>query len=126
MPHESLIGLEENPPAPPSAKPSRRETVMVDNAADKQQVRNARRKDRDRDELWLSVLKSAEDNPETQILLLRILEESSIFLSVWHDNPARMAYNSGRQDFGHWLMAEIERVPGLMQRIMTHQKGVGE
>lgn len=127
MPHESDEGVVDAPmpeEEPRLTRKARRAAarVLVQNAADPEQVKDARRVERDRETLWQTALEQAADNPFAQILLLHILKECSIFMSVWHDNPARMAYNSGRQDFGHWLVAEIERVPGLMQQIMAHQK----
>lgn len=124
MPHESTEGIiDEEPPV------SRRKRVIeaddrvaVRNAADSGQVKDARRKEKERDQVWLGVLAAAETSGEMQILLLHIMERCSIFMSVWHDNPAKLAYNAGQQDLGHWLVGEVERMPGLMQKIMSHRK----
>jgi len=42
--------------------------------------------------------------------LWRLLSEAKVFNSVVDSDPIRMGYRSGKQDLGHWLMAEIIKV----------------
>jgi hypothetical protein len=38
----------------------------------------------------------------------RVLSHASVFESIWNEGP-RIHYNSGRQDFGHWLLDEVTK-----------------
>ena len=79
---------------------------MVTNAADPQQVRDAEKK------LELKISQSQRDlqavlrMPEGRRVFWRLLEEARVYGSIW-ENSARIHYNSGRQDFGHQIMADI-------------------
>lgn len=44
--------------------------------------------------------------PQGRKVLYRILERCRVFESIW-DPGAKIHYNAGQQDVGHWLMLEI-------------------
>lgn len=78
----------------------------VANAADRDQVKYAARKDKElmlREERDLqAVLKL----PEGRRLLFRVLTHCKVFESIWHPS-ALIHANAGRQDVGHAVMAWI-------------------
>ena len=82
------------------------EKAFVKNAADEQQVKDAegkvkRGRDRELDDLNY-VLQSVQGRR----FIWRMLSECKTFASIW-DQSSRIHYSAGKQDVGHWLMAEI-------------------
>lgn len=53
----------------------------------------------------LELKKLLEQKP-VRDFLWRLLEETKTFHSIW-EQSARIHYNAGKQDFGHFLMGEI-------------------
>ena len=99
--------------------PESQEKSLVANASDPEQVKTANRKDKDRRNQLMNDLREVESTEAGRRLLLHFAEYCSTFMSVWHDNPAQMAYNSGKQDVGHWLLAEMgEADPDMQMRLM--------
>jgi hypothetical protein len=82
------------------------DSVAVRNAADPDQVKHASRKDRDRRERELADLRAVLAQAAGRRVLWRLLEHCSVFGSIWHPS-ALIHANAGRQDVGHYLMAEI-------------------
>lgn len=79
---------------------------LVQNAADKAQVRKARKKEGYDRILELTDLRTILNQPQGRRVMWRILEQAKIFGSIW-DGSARIHYNAGQQDFGHFIMSEI-------------------
>ncbi len=80
--------------------------AMVGNAGDEQQVRKAARSEK-----WLRERRSNDwraivGSPEGRRVLWYLLEQCKVFESIM-ETSARIYYNSGRQDFGHYLIGEI-------------------
>lgn len=55
----------------------------------------------------LNDLKEVLESPAARRLLWRVLGRCGQFRSIW-EASARIHYNAGMQDLGHWLAAEIE------------------
>lgn len=52
----------------------------------------------------------------------RLLEKSACFHSIW-EQSARIHYNAGQQDFGHFIMGEIEEAnQELLFQMMRENK----
>lgn len=79
---------------------------MVKNAADQGQVRAAEKKEAYTRDHELNDLRRVLETPEGRRVLWRFMSKCNVFGSVWEPS-ARIHYNSGRQDFGHFVMAEI-------------------
>lgn len=80
--------------------------ALVQNAADAKQVKEARDQERytkkeERDDL-LFLLNSMSGRR----YLWKLLEHCRVFASVFEPN-SKIAYNSGMQDVGHYILAEI-------------------
>lgn len=82
------------------------EKAFVKNAADPKQVRDGKQKEQLKRDQELNDLRLVLATPAGKRLMWRILAECKTFGSVWHSS-AMIHYNSGKQDVGHWLMAEI-------------------
>jgi len=55
---------------------------------------------------------------EGRRVIWRLLEHFGAFRSVFDPQPALMAYQAGRQDDGHWLLAELAAVdPAAVYRL---------
>lgn len=80
---------------------------FVANAADPKQVRRGRSRERVAREEQLHALRSVLATPEGRYCLWHLLGQSKVMASVFARDPAQTAYNAGRQDFGHFLIAEI-------------------
>lgn len=80
--------------------------AAVSNAADRQQVERAGRRDKDKAEnvrnAWREIVKS----PAGRVVLWDLLEHCSVFKSIWHPS-ALIHANAGRQDVGHHVLAKI-------------------
>lgn len=81
--------------------------ALVDNAADRKQVRHAGRKDRDRRNQELNDLRAVMSSVQGRRLVWRMLSHCAVAASVFDPNNSRMSANSGRQDVGHWLQSEV-------------------
>lgn len=81
----------------------------VGNAGDPKQVRRAEQRVRSRQKRFARALRAVLETPEGRLLFgerqLGVLARCGTFRTVFADNPVRMAYNAGRQDVGHELMA---------------------
>lgn len=81
----------------------------VTNAADRKQVRNAGRRTKSRERRFQNALRAVMATPEGRLLFgerrLGLLARAGCYRSVFSQNPVEMAYNAGRQDFGHQMMA---------------------
>lgn len=79
---------------------------VVKNAADENQVKAAKAKDKYRRNRELEDVRVLLTLPEGRRFLWRCLGKAKVFESIWVSS-AQIHYNSGMQDFGHFLMAEI-------------------
>lgn len=80
---------------------------LVANASDPKQVRNARRVQRNREIESKEDLQIVLATRSGRNVLWRILEECGAFKSAYSQNTNDAFVNIGKQDTGHWLMAEI-------------------
>lgn len=81
--------------------------ALVGNAADETQVSNAKKAEKRRRDRELDDVRAVLATREGRRLLWRVMTYCSAFDSVFHENQLRMAHGSGRQDVGHFVMAEI-------------------
>ncbi len=79
---------------------------LVSNAGDKKQVRNAKQREKRDSEQFSLDMNAVLKSPAGRAVLWRMLEHCGAFKSVWSPS-ALIHYNSGKQDVGHWLLAEI-------------------
>lgn len=97
--------------------------AFTGNAGDAEQVKQAgtradRRRARELEDL-IALL----DTPQGRRVLWRLLDHCGAFQSVFAETDARTNYNAGRQDVGHFLLAEIgeARVDAIVQ-LMTESR----
>jgi hypothetical protein len=95
--------------------------AVVRNAADREQVTAARKKEAltqaNRDERLKRLLASE----DFRGYIWEVLEECKVFESIM-ETSARVYYNAGRQDVGHEIMGEIVRVsPETFIRMMQER-----
>lgn len=80
----------------------------MDNAASEKQVKKMASKGERLRHQEISDLKQVGDQSiHGRRLLWRILSRCGTFESAHHASGSQVYYNIGRQDLGHWLMAEI-------------------
>lgn len=80
--------------------------ALVKNAADEQQVAQATEKEKLERELELDDLRKVLATESGRRLLWRLLTRASVHKSIWEPS-AKIHYNSGQQDFGHFIEAEV-------------------
>lgn len=89
--------------------------------SDEKQVRKASRSERwhqERlDQAWRTVLAM----PEARLVFNDLLTQCMTFRSIF-ETSARIYYNSGRQDWGHFLIERIEAVDPLIWLQMQRDK----
>lgn len=83
---------------------------FVDNAADPKQVKNAQKKEKKKELEESEDLRFVMKDQRGRRVIWRILSECGAYHSVFSTNSLVTHYNSGKQDLGHWLMAEATSV----------------
>ena len=76
------------------------------NAADEAQVKRSVEREKSVRERELMDLKILLSSPEGRRFIWRLMGKAKVFESVW-EQSAKIHYNAGQQDFGHFLMAEV-------------------
>lgn len=79
---------------------------LVKNAADKKQVDSAAKKEQSKRDQEVNDLKFILETVQGRRVFWRFLEHCRVFGSVWEPS-AKIHFNSGKQDVGHFIMAEI-------------------
>lgn len=79
---------------------------IITNVADPDQIKNAKKKEKFARENELEDIKATLALPQAQRFVWRILERCKTFESIY-EQSARIHYNAGQQDLGHFLMSEI-------------------
>lgn len=81
---------------------------LVKNAASERQVKKAEGVEQVKDEQEVSDLKIVLETPHGRRVMWRLMEYCKVFNTVWEPS-AKIHYNSGQQDVGHFIMSEIIR-----------------
>ena len=96
--------------------------MPVKNAADPQQIDEARKRESYERKEQLADLREILMSDAGRRVMWRLLKKAKKFESVW-DSSARIHYNAGQQDFGHFLMGEIvEAQPDALLQMMIDAK----
>lgn len=80
--------------------------ALVKNAADPAQVRAAGKREQKNSEQHRDDLRQLLKQDYGRRFIWKILTHCGVFESIWHPS-ALIHYNSGRQDVGHWLLAQV-------------------
>lgn len=80
---------------------------MVGNAADAEQVEHAGKSEQAARKQELDDLRLVMGDPAGRRVLWRLIGEAGTFASAFHRDPIQMAYYTGRQDLGHFLVGEL-------------------
>lgn len=97
--------------------------VMVKNAADEQQVKDAKHKEQRKSERDLNDLAWVMSAREGRRYVWRLLTHCKVFGSVW-SSSALIHYNSGMQDVGHYILSQINDLdPELLVLMIKENKG---
>lgn len=80
--------------------------AAVKNAADPEQVKRAKLRDEWDAKNALIDLQGVLATPAGRRVMWRLLEHCKVFESIWHPS-ALIHANAGRQDVGHFIMAQI-------------------
>jgi hypothetical protein len=81
-------------------------TPVVRNAADESQVRQGKNRELRLREQEIADLRYVLAEKEGRRFLWRLMSRCKAFGSVWEPS-AKIHYNAGQQDIGHYVMAEI-------------------
>ena len=81
--------------------------AFVENAADRRQTAEVERKERERYKQWQADVRELMALPAGRRVFWSLLEWCGVFHSIFDNSGSRMAHNSGRQDVGHYLQAEV-------------------
>ena len=79
---------------------------LVKNAADEKQVNKAVKKEEFSRDNQLNDLRKVLETSEGRRVMWRLMEHCKVFATVWEPS-AKIHYNSGQQDIGHFIMSEI-------------------
>jgi hypothetical protein len=98
------------------------EKAAVTNAADRTQVERAERRVENERQQELQDIRTVLSSVSGRRLLWRIMEKCKTFSSVWEPS-AKIHYNAGQQDLGHFIMTEIvDANPDLLFKMMRENK----
>lgn len=87
--------------------------------ASKGEVKKAEQREKELRKQQLNDIRTVMSNASGRRFMWRVLERCSTFNSVYNKESSTMAYLSGQQDLGHFLMAEIvEADENLLLKIM--------
>lgn len=96
--------------------------TLVKNAADREQVKKAHSKAELQRLNELSDLKAVMSTEAGRRFMWRLLTECKTYSSIFAQNSS-IYYNSGKQDVGHFLIAEIsEASPELYLKMQNEQQ----
>lgn len=99
------------------------EKPTVANAASEKQIKKAEVKGKDKRRQELSDIRTVLSSAPGRRLLWRVMEQCGTFSSIW-EASAKIHYNAGKQDLGHFIMAEIvEADENLLFKMMKENKG---
>ena len=87
----------------------RPERTSQRNAADPEKISGQGRVVRERERVERQDLVSVMSTKIGRRVLWRVLSQCRVFESIYETN-ARIHYNAGQQDLGHWLMGEMMEV----------------
>lgn len=103
----------------------REETPLIRNVGSKQQVARANKTEKFRRETELREMRELLKDPRFRRFMFRLLGYTSVFQSIF-EQSSKIYHNAGRQDVGHFLMAEIteadEEAYMMMMREHYHVK----
>jgi len=95
---------------------------MIKNAADPSQVKRAADRERYNRETQLNDIRIVLGTLEGRRLMWRLMGHAKVFESIWEPS-AKIHYNSGLQDFGHFIMSEIaDADQALLFKMMLEAK----
>ena len=95
----------------------------VRNAADETQVAKAGKAEEEKRRQELNDIRTVLSTISGRRLLWRMMEQCKTFSSVMDNSAAKVTYNAGKQDLGHFIMAEIvEADENLLFKMMKEQK----
>lgn len=100
------------------------EKVNQRNAADEDQVKQAKSAARRIRDTEMNDLRYLLQSPQGRRYLWRLLSHCKVFESIW-EASAKIHHNSGRQDVGHYVMAEIVEAneEALLQMMKEAKQG---
>lgn len=93
------------------------------NLADERQVKKAEMKEKDLRKQELNDLRTVLSNASGRRLMWKILTKCNSFNSIFNVDNSTMAYLSGQQDIGHFIMSEITAADeNLLIKLMKDNK----
>jgi hypothetical protein len=93
----------------------------VRNAADPEQVKRARRAEKRIDERFQDSLRAVMSTTDGRLVVWSYLGKFGVYRGVYADNPQRMAYDAGRQQCGHDLLADVIAADEHLYQVMERE-----
>lgn len=101
------------------------EKSVVRNAADHKQVKKAKRTQKEVRKQELNDIRYIMQSPQGRRFMWRLLGRCKTFGSIW-ETSAKIHYNAGQQDMGHFIMAEITQADEELFFNMMKENKKGE
>ena len=98
---------------------------VTKNAADAAQVKEGERKAKHGRDRELDDLSKLLATPQFRRFIWRVMGKCKTFESIW-ENSARIHFNAGQQDIGHYLMSEIVEANEEALLLMMKEAKQGE
>lgn len=96
---------------------------MVPNLADEEIVKKLEMKEKDVRKQELNDIRTVLSNASGRRFLWRVLNRCNSFSTIFSADLSTMSYNSGQQDLGHYLMAEVtEADENLLFKLMKDNR----
>lgn len=98
-----------------------RDRAAVKNAADREQVTRAERAEKRIEERFQASLQAVMATPEGRLVLWSYLGRFGVYRGVYAESPQRMAFEAGRQQCGHDLLADLVRASDELYQVMERE-----
>ena len=102
-----------------------KEKSVVKNAADPKQIKKGKREERNIRDVELDDIKEVLRTPQGRRFMWRVMAKCKTFESIW-ESSAKIHYNSGQQDLGHFIMSEIIQADEDLLFTMMKENKQGE
>jgi hypothetical protein len=96
---------------------------LSNNIADPSEIEKAKQKEDLRRKQELNDIRTVLSNASGKRLMWKLLERCGTYRTIFDADPSKMSYLSGKQDLGHYLMAEIMQADeNLLYKLMKENK----
>jgi hypothetical protein len=96
------------------------ERALVKNAADEKQVKEGAKREKSHRDREIDDIRQVMSSPQGRRFIWRLLGHCGVYESIW-EASAKIHYNAGKQDVGHFLLAEVVQANEELYSLMIKE-----